>query len=174
MSFLPPKLNGRAFDSTSLRCSGLPLNFDSTLFTQYLVNISFSEVITVSESQGTHGIPLPRGRGKYKANASIEVNLEAWDAFTKNLAANGVDGYSDFDFDMLIQYKTQGRVCEVVLKEASLLGPDASDGAANNGGLTRKVMMYVRYILTNGVCPYPLDLDQDLTDQSNGGVVIGV
>ena len=173
--FTPIKVNGRYFDFTSVRASGLPAGFDSSLFTAHLVGLSFSEKITPTLSRGVHGIPLPRGRGYYQAQASIEVVWDAWDAFTKRLASQGINGYSDYDFTMLLTYKTQGKVSEIRLMEASLLGPDANHSSGGQNGLTAKVEVYVRYILTNGVCAYPLDLDQDLTNAiASGGVIVGV
>lgn len=170
----PLKINGRTYDFTSTRCSGLPLGFDDILFSQHLRALSYSQKVTPSQPEGVHGIPLPRGRGTYKANASIELVWDVWDTFTKALADNGIDGYTDFDFNLLIQYKSQGRVCKVELFEASFLSDDQKHKQGDAGGLITMQDLYVRYIEVNGVCLYPRDLDQDLTTQSSGGVVIGV
>ena len=174
MSFNPLVINSRTYDFTSIRCSGLPLGFDSTLFTQHLMGISFSETVTPSVPAGVHGIPLPRGRGFYTCSTSLEMVWDAWDFFTKTLAQNGINGYSDFDFDLLIQYKTQGRTCKVEWKESSFLAPSGNHSRGGASGLTVNLGFYTRYILTNGVCAYPLDLDQDLSTLSSGGVSLGI
>ena len=174
MSFNPIKVNGRYYDFTSVRASGLPLGFDPTLFTAHLRAVNFTDNISPSRSRGVHGIALPRGRGDYDCSTSIEVVWDAWDEFTKTLAQNNVNGYSDFDFDLTINYKTNGKISEVVWKETSFLGPDTSHAQGNAAGLTVKLNMATRYVLVNGVCSYPLDLDQDLTGLSGGGIVVGV
>lgn len=161
MSFRPLKANGRYYDHTSLRLSGLPAGLDGSLFTAHVVSINWSEKVTADGQRGVHGIKLPRGRGTYEASASLEIIFEAWDELTKALAREGMDGYSDFDFDLVINLKTRGRASEIILKEASLLAPSVSS-AQGQAGITTKVDLYVRYITTNGVCAYPLDLEKDL------------
>lgn len=174
MSTTPIKLNGRTYDFTSLRPSGLPPGLDDSLFTAYLRGVNFSDTISPSVPGGVHGIPLPRGRGNYSANASLDLVYEAWDAFTKSCAQSGISGITDFDFDLRIDVITQGRSSKIELMEASFLG--ISGGWARGGadGLPVSVPIYVRYLLINGVCAYSLDLDQDLSTESTGGVVLGI
>lgn len=171
MSFTPIQLNGRYFDLTSVRVSGLPAGIDDVFFTKHIMSITYSEKITHGKPQGVHGIPLPRTRGRYEASASFEVSFEAWAEFCSNLASQGISGYSDFTFDLLIQYKTAGRSAKVELKYASLGAPEGTD--KHGEGLTRKIPVEVQWIETNGVCAYPLDLDQDLT-AAETGITYGV
>lgn len=174
MSFHPVTINGRTYDFTSIRPSGLPKDFDTRFFTAFLRGVSFNEQITPSVPAGVHGIPLPRGRGIYTCTTSMDVIWEAWDEATKNMAESGLDGYTDLNFDLKIQYKTQGRVSEIVWHESSFLGPSANHTRGGADGLTVTIPMYTRYITTNGVCAYPLDLDQDLSSVNNGGVTFGL
>lgn len=174
MATNPIQINGRTYDFTSIRPSGLPNGFDSSLFTAYLRGVNFSESITPSVPTGVHGIPLPRGRGFYSASASLEMVFEAWDVFTKSLAQSQITGYTDLDFNLLIQLVTQGVTSQVELVECSFLGPSAGWARGGTDGLTITVPLYVRYVLTNGVCAYPLDLDQDLTTENTGGIALGI
>ena len=171
MAFTPVKVNGRYFDFTSIRCAGLPLGFNEQAFTAHIRALNFSDSITPSRSRGVHGIALPRGRGDYDCTTSIEIVWDAWDGFTKALAKSNVNGYSDFDFDLTINYKTNGKISEVVWKETSFLGPSASHAQGNAGGLTVTLNMATRSILGNGVCSYALDLDQDISRLSSGSVI---
>lgn len=174
MSFTPIRINRRSYDFTSVQCSGLPAGFDPKIFTAHLRGVNFSEKITPSLPRGVHGIPLPRGRGFYTCTTSLDMIWDAWDAFTKSLASAGLDGYSDFDFDFVLTYKAGSTISTVEWKETSFLGPDASHSQGGSDGLTVKIEMHTRYILTNGVCAYPLDLELDAGAIAEGGVVVGV
>lgn len=167
--FTPIKINGSYYDFTSLRLSGLPDNFDSTFFTAHLMGVNYSDEVTVTESGGVHGIPLPPGRGTYKATTSMDMVWQAYDAFTRRLKESGLDGYTDLNFDLVLSYKAAGQTCEVKWMESRFLGLDASHQRGSS--LTAKIKIYTRYILTNGICIYPLDLDQDLTSVNNNQVV---
>lgn len=172
--FTPVQLNQRSYDFTSVRCSGLPAGFDSRLFTAHLRGLNFSEAITPSLPRGVHGIPLPRGRGYYTTQTSMEVVWDAWDAFTKNLAARGLQGYSDFDFSMVVSYKAGQSISTVEWRQCSILNAEASHAQGGSDGLTARLTCHTRFILTNGVCAYALDLDQDLSSVGQGGVVVGL
>lgn len=176
MSFTPVEvaLNQRYYDFTSVRVNGLPRFMSSALFGKHLKGLSWGDQISVSRGRGVHGIPLPRGRGDYSCSTGMELALEGFDDMTKMLAANGIDGYSDLTFNLLIQYKTQGRIMKVEWRESSLLGPDASHAQGATGGLSVKLAVDTRYILVNGVCSYARDLDQDLTGLATGGITVGV
>lgn len=174
MTTTPIKLNGRTYDFTSLRPSGLPPGLDDSLFTAYLRGVNFGDTITPSIPGGVHGIPLPRGRGNYAANASLDLVFEAWDAFTKSCAQNRITGITDFDFDLRIDVITQGRSSLIEIMEASFLGVTGAWARGNADGLTITVPIYTRYLLINGVCAYSLDLDQDLSTESTGGVSLGI
>ncbi len=168
MSTTPITLNGRTYDFTSLRPSGLPPGLDDSLFTAYLRGVNFGDAITPSVPGGVHGIPLPRGRGGYAANASLDLVFEAWDKFTKSCAQNSITGITDFDFNPRIDVITKGNSSKIELMEASFLGVTGAWARGGGDGLTVTVPLYVRFLLINGVCAYSLDLDQVSADSSTG------
>jgi len=176
MAFTPVEiaLNQRYYDFTSVRVSGIPRFMANALFGKQLKALSWGDQISVSKGRGVHGIPLPRGRGDYSCSTSMEVALEGFDDMTKSLAQNRIDGYSDLTFNLLLQYKTQGRIMTVEWRESSILGPDASHAQGATGGLSVKLAVDTRYILTNGVCSYARDMDQDLSGLATGGITVGV
>lgn len=174
MSNTPIRLNGRSYDFSSIRPSGLPPGLDDSLFLAFLRGVNFSDQVTPSAPGGVHGIPLPRGRGTYGANGGLEVVFEAWDEFTKNCRRNNITGITDFDFDLNLDVIAKGRQTKIQLMESSFLGISGGWQRGGTDGLIVTIPIYVRYLLINGVCSYSLDLDQNLGADPTTGFDIGL
>lgn len=154
-------LNGRYIDHSSLRIVGLPIF--SKLFNTHVQGVNWSSVVTPSMIYGVSGVPIAKTRGKYQAGASIDIIAEAWDQMTQELAAANIDGYSDIDFNLVIQYQSPGRKPFRIDVVGASLGGGSGSSKQGGDGVVINVNLNPLYVLENGVCAYARDLDQVAT-----------
>lgn len=153
-------LNNRYYDMTTVRVSGFPL-IDSSLWVAHVRSLKFGRKITAGEARGVHGIPLARTRGTQSCNCSMGVIVEAWFEFMKILKRGGINGVTDFDFDVTIDFTNKGRSDQVQWVNASILSDDISAQQGGSDGIVADLEMWAQDILINGVSLYSPDFDSD-------------
>jgi hypothetical protein len=167
----PVQLNNLSYDFTRLRVSGFP-GTTGSLLKRMIKKINFSDSVTVTVPKGVHGIPLPSGLGTYSAQASLTVQYEAWEqllsgdgsgagggGFSQLVGPGG--GYTALQFNLTIDFRNKNnpRPSKYELREVRITGVGDAYSEGDASGLVVDLTLYVRYILRNGVCLYPLDLD---------------
>lgn len=161
MSLPIPSINGLYYDHTSVRLQipGLP----SQMITSHLKSMNFEDSLTPSTSYGGSPIELPSGLGQYKASGSCVISKEAFDQLNASLP----QGYGSVILNFTISYISRGSYepSEVKLVESRIMS--VKDSSSNGGGnLDVELGLYIRYILRNGKCLAPLDVDNVATQVS--------
>jgi len=149
-----PSINGLYYDHNSIRLQipGLP----DTFITSHLKSINFSDQLTPSTAYGVGPIALPSGLGQYSAEASFTTSKEAFNKMLGGLP----NGYGGVNLGFTIAYVPFGSYgpSEVELVDSRIQGVKDSS-SSGQGNLDVEVTLYVRYILRDGKCLAPLDVD---------------
>jgi len=167
----PVQLNNLSYDFTRLRVSGFP-GTTGSLLKRMIKKIAFSDSVTPTIPKGLHGIPLPSGLGTYSTSSSLTVQFEAWEQLLSGdgsgqgggglsqLVGNG-GGYTAINFNLTVDYRNKNnpRPSKAELRETRIVGVGDAYSEGDASGLVVDLTLYTRYILRNGVCLYPLDLD---------------
>lgn len=149
-----PSINGLYYDHTSVRLQ-IP-GLDSILITSHLKSISYSDTLTPSTSYGVSPIQLPSGLGQYSAEASCVISKEAFDQTLGSLP----QGYGSVIIGFSIAYVPRGSYLpsRVDLIDSRIMS--VKDSSSNGqGNLDVELGLYVRYIVRDGKCLAPLDVD---------------
>lgn len=148
------QVNGLYYDNTSIRI-GMPYG---RLIVSHLKALNYKDTITPTQAHGTHGIPLPSGLGTYQASGSLTLVKEAWDDLLMKLP----DGYGALVFPISVSYMVRmpGPSSNDVLKDCRIIDVQNGSSSGGNDGLSVELTLLVRYILRNGKCLYPIDIDQ--------------
>ena len=145
MALTAPTINGVAYDVSSyqITISGSPLPY--TL----LKELSYSESLEPAEIYGVSPQKLGRTRGKYSAEASLELWLDAVEGFYSQLTTGNGIFEVPFNIDVQIYEPVGGRApiydqlvsCRITKRDAPM--PGAGDAASV------KFDLNVMYILHN-------------------------
>jgi hypothetical protein len=150
-------LNGLYYDFTSIRLAVAGISI-----AEQLQDISFSDKMTPAKMRGTHPIKLGTGLGQYEADASISLLKDYWQAFQREIKAKlpGGQGLTQLVFPISVSYAPVGsaNISTVELKECRIIGREYTHPKSGGDGLMVKIPLDVRYILEDGVCLAPLDL----------------
>lgn len=149
------QVNGHTYDHTSLKLGFL----NSTIIKELVKGVNWSHGFTVGESYGTSSVPLPTPQGRYKAELSLDVYLEAWEQLLSSGALG--DGYLAMDpFTVTLTYKARGsRPHKIEAKECRILKAGGGSSSDQQGNVVIKLEMYTRIIFENGRSPVPLLID---------------
>lgn len=149
-----PSINGLYYDHTSVRLQ-IP-GLDAQTITQHLKSINFSDQLNPSTSYGVSPIQLPSGLGQYDAEASCVISKEAFD----NMIASLPGGYGAAVLGFSIVYVPRNSFSPSRVDLIDSRIKSVKDSSSNGqGNLDVELGFYVRYILRNGKCLAPLDVD---------------
>lgn len=171
MALTPVQLNNLSYDFTRLRVSGFP-GTTGSLLQSMIKKINFSDSVTPTIPKGVHGIALPSGLGTYSTTSSLSVQFEAWEQLLSGdgsgASGGGLSqlvgqggGYTVIQFNLVIEYRNRNnpRPSKAELRETRIVGVGDAYSEGDASGLMVDLTLYTRYLLRNGVCLYPLDLD---------------
>ncbi len=140
-----PLVNGNRFDYTSIEAivSGVPY--------RGVKAVNYSDSLDKAKQYGTSARPLGKTRGKYDADASLEIFKEEAIVLRTALAAlAGGDGWGEVDFTLVVAYAEAGQPVTVDTVQASV--QKCEDGhAQGNEGLTEKWTLTVMEVKRNGL-----------------------
>ena len=158
----PVVLNNLSYDFTRLRISGWP-GTTGSLLRRMIKKVNFSDTVSPAIPKGVHGIALPSGLGSYSTSTSLSVQFEAWEELLAGLKSviESAGGYTAIQFDLTVEYRNRAnpQPSRAELKESRIIGVSDAYSEGDASGLMTDLTLYTRYILRNGVCLFPLDLD---------------
>jgi hypothetical protein len=156
MSLPIPSINGLYYDHTSLRLD-IPGVASPQMLTSHLKSLNYSDQLTPSTGYGTSPIRLPSGLGQYSSEGSMTISKEAWDKALASLP----NGYGAVLFGLSLVYVSRGSFLpskvDLVQVRFESIKDASSQGTAN---LDVEIKLNIRYILRNGKCLAPLDIDE--------------
>jgi len=149
---IPTRIQGLAVDHSCVR---ITLPFGEMFYT-HCKSVTYDDSLQPSENMGTHPIPLPRGLGQYKANASMVIVADAWRQFL----SKAPDGYGALVFPVVIDYIPRGAYApsQDIWYDASIISVKNSSGQGQ-GGLDIELGFYLRWLTRDGKCLVPVDID---------------
>lgn len=143
------QINGCIYDHTSLRLGFL----DSTLIKDLVKSVKWSHGFDVPTQYAASPVPLPPTRGRYAAQFSMDVYLEAWDHVLKTVLKNGYLELSPSTTTLIYQNKG-GKPYKVEACESRPLKSDGGSSADTNGAVIITIPFFVRYIKENDKFPF--------------------
>ncbi|MGW8285753.1 MAG: hypothetical protein ACWGPR_08545 [Candidatus Deferrimicrobiaceae bacterium] len=146
MSFLGTLINGKRFDHSSheIAIDGIPV--------QNIRSITFSESLEPGIQRGTSALKLGRSRGMYDAEGSIEMYVEDFDALCVVLAAKGLGGYMEAEFDVTIVIYEVGANTPTNIRLRGCRITNAEQSSEEGGDVTMTTAsLNIMTILRNGI-----------------------
>ena len=148
---LYPNINGLRLD-----WSCVELRLGALIFTG-VKSVTYKHALEPGELRGTRAQLIGRTRGKYSADASVELYRQEYDAFITQLSAFGAPlglGYMEVSFDMqcsyaatLLDIPTVDRVIGCRLKQADRTHSEGEEP------FTIKCDLHAMYIVEGGKLP---------------------
>lgn len=146
-----PLINGLRYDWSCVEIVLGVLRFSG------VKSITYKHMLEPGELRGTRAQLIGRTRGKYSADASIEIYRSEYEVFISQLAIIGAPqglGYMETSFDVQASYATTpidvpliDKIVGCRLKQADRTNQEGEEA------LTVKCDLHVMYIIENGKLP---------------------
>lgn len=139
-----PLINGHRFDWTSVVCT-----IDGIPYTG-IKSITYKQALTPGIVRGTRSQPTGRTRGQYEPEGSFEMYKEDYQLLIAALSLNGVRGYMEVAFPILVQYSSGLSVVSDLLAGCRL-SSDEDSGAEGSDAMVVSCDLSIMYVLRDGL-----------------------
>lgn len=142
----PQIINANRYDYSSIEIAidGLPI------LGQDIISVSYKQSLKSEKVYG--GSPMPRGRtrGRYEADASMEITKEVYGNLIEALSQDTQYGYMEKPFNITVTYQDVGGPLIVDELIGCRLGEDEDSHKSGPEGLTVRCTLDPVYIVRNG------------------------
>lgn len=140
-----PLINGHRFDWSSVR-----VTIDGVPYTG-VKSINYRQALTPAVVRGTRAQPTGRTRGIYEPEGSIELYKEDYQEVIKALSANGLRGYMEYAFQIIVQYSSPNQAVITDTLAGVRLASDEDAPAEGGDPFTVNCDLSIMYVLRNGL-----------------------
>jgi hypothetical protein len=157
MALQPPIINGKRFAFASI----LPMINGLPKLGRTFTGIDYSDNVERGEVRAGSPLPIGHTRGDYKAEGSLEMPKEEFDAFLTDITQGGALGYLEASFELSMEYSEKLAPGSPIIVDHAFgckLNGTGQSYQAGPAGLVVRVPLYIHYLILNGKAPFGPDV----------------